>query len=78
MSNERSLNQELLRIKRENASLRAKIAELELHVPKQPEQPKQPESPASAKSFDPYSFSDPVVAALSALARLKRRRSWLE
>jgi hypothetical protein len=49
--------------------MRSRVTELETQLAEarrtQPEQPKQPESPAPEKKpFDPYSFSDPVVASL--------------
>jgi hypothetical protein len=69
MSTEIHLKRENDRLRREISELKAKISEL---VPKQPEQPV-----AEKSGFDPYSFSDPVVAALSAIPRLKSRRSWI-
>ena len=81
MTNDRSLNQELLRIKRENDRLRARITELESLIPKQPEASKEsPEVSTEAKKpFDPWAPTGDVV--FDALRRYdgmprRRRRSW--
>jgi hypothetical protein len=77
MSNERSLNQELLRIKRENDRLRARITELESLIPKQPEASKESPAPAK-KAFDPWApTGDAVFDALRSRAGQPKRRSWL-
>jgi hypothetical protein len=65
MSTEIHLKRENDRLRREISELKAKIAAL---VPKQPEQPV-----AEKSGFDPYSFSHPVINALSSIPRRKRR-----
>lgn len=78
MSENRSLQEVNTKLRRENSDLRRRIAELEAALgAKSNPDAKEPAEPEKSK-FDPYYFSDPVIAALSAIPRSQKRPSWLD